>query len=53
MKKIYSKPTMEVVEIGMTQILAASSNTDIRMTDPGMEDILFGGSDIFGNLNPS
>ena len=52
MKKIYEKPTMEVVKIGTTKILAAS-NTDIRMTDPTMDDILFGGSDVFGNIIPT
>ena len=52
MKKIYERPTMEVVKIGTTKILAAS-NTDIRMTDPGMEDILFGGSDVWGTIIPT
>ena len=51
MKKIYSEPTLEIVKLEMMQILAASD--DVFIDDPDIEDVIYGGTDTEGILDPS
>jgi len=52
MKKIYSKPSVQVIEINTPQILAGSANSNaVTMEDTSM-DLIFGGVDGTGTIIP-